>query len=182
MATATLIPVEQYLATSYRPDRDYVDGEVQERNLGEQWHAAVQITLGYIFMQHRHEWRLRPLTEQRVRLGPNRVRIPDLCAIRASDAMMPVLTYPPVLCVEILSPEDRFRRTVERCREYQAFGVSNVWLIQPRSREVWTLDAQGDALEFEGADLSIPETPVSVSVAEIFALIDEAPPTPGDDA
>jgi hypothetical protein len=35
MATNVLIPVSEYLKTSYSPDCDYVDGEVQERNLGE---------------------------------------------------------------------------------------------------------------------------------------------------
>lgn len=68
MATATVIPVEQYLRTSYRPDCDYVDGEVLERNLGEQWHAAVQTNFGIIFGQNRREWELRPLTEQRIRV------------------------------------------------------------------------------------------------------------------
>ena len=35
METGGLISVREYLSTSYRPDCDYVDGEVQERNLGE---------------------------------------------------------------------------------------------------------------------------------------------------
>ena len=35
MASRTLISVEEYLRTSYRPDCDYVDGEVLERNMGE---------------------------------------------------------------------------------------------------------------------------------------------------
>ncbi len=39
---ATLqISLEEYLRTSYHPDRDYVDGEVQVRNLGEFDHGAV---------------------------------------------------------------------------------------------------------------------------------------------
>ena len=42
MATSTLISVAEYLSTSYRPDCDYVDGEVQERNLGEYDHANIQ--------------------------------------------------------------------------------------------------------------------------------------------
>ena len=33
MAAGVLIPVEEYLRTSYRPDCDYVDGEVLGRNL-----------------------------------------------------------------------------------------------------------------------------------------------------
>lgn len=38
-ATPLLIPVEEYLSTAYRPDCDYVDGEVLERNVGETPHS-----------------------------------------------------------------------------------------------------------------------------------------------
>jgi len=33
MSSATLIPVSEYLATIYHPDRHYIDGYVLERNL-----------------------------------------------------------------------------------------------------------------------------------------------------
>jgi hypothetical protein len=42
MKAATLISVEEYLRTSYRPDCDYVDGEVLERNVGERDHSKLQ--------------------------------------------------------------------------------------------------------------------------------------------
>ena len=45
MATTT-IPLSEYLATTYRPDCDYVDGEIQERNFGELDHGSVQLFLG----------------------------------------------------------------------------------------------------------------------------------------
>jgi len=35
-ATSVLVPVEEYLATSYRPDREYVDGAVVERRLRQE--------------------------------------------------------------------------------------------------------------------------------------------------
>jgi hypothetical protein len=40
--TSTLIPIEEYLHTSYHPDREYVDGDIQERNLGEKDHSKLQ--------------------------------------------------------------------------------------------------------------------------------------------
>ncbi len=180
METITTIPVEEYLATSYQPDRDYVDGELQERCLGEQWHALVQTAIAIIFGQHRHEWGLRPLVEQRVRTAPTRFRIPDVCAVRNFEPLTRILNNPPFLCVEVLSPEDRFRRTVERCREYQAMGVPHVWIVQPRSREIWVLDEQGEAIEFDGPELTLQGTPVRLPVPEIFALIDEAPVMEGE--
>ena len=47
MATAhflseRLVPVEEYLGTSYRPDCDYVDGRIEERNFGEYEHSKIQ--------------------------------------------------------------------------------------------------------------------------------------------
>lgn len=42
MASSTLIPVHEYLSTTYRPDVDYIDGELRERNMGEQPHAHLQ--------------------------------------------------------------------------------------------------------------------------------------------
>jgi len=35
MATATRITLEQCLQTPYEPDAEYVNGEVEERNVGE---------------------------------------------------------------------------------------------------------------------------------------------------
>jgi hypothetical protein len=45
----------EYLRTSYHPDRDYVDGEVQERNWGEFDHGLAQGFLGSWFYQYRQE-------------------------------------------------------------------------------------------------------------------------------
>ena len=53
MATSALISVAEYLSTSYRPDCDYVDGEVQERNLGEYDHGKPQGILCLLFSAKR---------------------------------------------------------------------------------------------------------------------------------
>ena len=174
--------MEEYLHTSYDPDCDFVDGEVQERNLGEEWHAAVQVNLGHIFMQHRHEWKLRPLTEQRVRVSPGRVRIPDVCLVPSSEPFVGVLRKPPVLCIEVLSPEDRWRRILERVQDYQQMGVSAVWIINPRSRDIWTVGQAGQPALHDDEALTLAGTPVNIQVAEIFALIDEAPLTADSDS
>src|SRR5271165_4728773 len=68
LSMATLqTSLADYLRTSYRPDCDYVDGEVQERNFGEFDHAATQGFLILWFGQHRQEWGLRVLPEIRIR-------------------------------------------------------------------------------------------------------------------
>ncbi len=56
MSSTTLVSVQDYLATSYRPDRDFLDGELQERNLGELEHSRLQSAILAWFWTHRKEW------------------------------------------------------------------------------------------------------------------------------
>jgi Uma2 family endonuclease len=130
MATVQ-ISLEEYLRTSCHPDCDYVDGEVQERNLGEFDHAAVQAFLSAWFFQHRKEWQLHVLTEMRIRVSPTRVRIADLCLMSRTQEVERVLTKPPLAVIEILSSEDRISRYKDRLGDYRRMGVPNVWVIDP---------------------------------------------------
>ena len=41
MASGSLVSVREYLSTSYRPDCDYIDGVVLERNVGEKDHSRL---------------------------------------------------------------------------------------------------------------------------------------------
>ncbi len=34
------VSITEYLATAYHPDVDYVDGRIEERNVGEKSHAS----------------------------------------------------------------------------------------------------------------------------------------------
>ena len=45
------LSVEQYLNTTYRPDVDYVDGEIEERNLGEFDHGDLQPAIGALLLR-----------------------------------------------------------------------------------------------------------------------------------
>ena len=81
MSTATQLPVSDYLRTSYSPDCDYVDGELQERNLGELDHAEVQTALAHWFRSHDKEWSIRAFTELRMQISPTRFRVADVCLI-----------------------------------------------------------------------------------------------------
>jgi hypothetical protein len=50
------VTVEEYLQTSYRPDCDYVDGRVEERNVGEFDHGYLQTLLAVLFTNNRDAW------------------------------------------------------------------------------------------------------------------------------
>jgi hypothetical protein len=42
MGTGTLIPVDEYLRTSFHPDCDFIEGEVLERNVGKRGNGYAQ--------------------------------------------------------------------------------------------------------------------------------------------
>ena len=61
MITPALIPVTvaKYLATSYHPDREYIDRTVEERHLGEYDHTNLQSALFAWFRFRQREWGIR---------------------------------------------------------------------------------------------------------------------------
>src|SRR5579871_1403442 len=110
MAIATQMTVEEYLRTSFRPDCEYVDGEVLERNVGEQGHSEVQWRLIEFFIKNRGKWDVYPLQEWRFKLTDRHYRVPDFTIVAGRKPKEPVLVTRPLVCVEILSPEDRMSR------------------------------------------------------------------------
>ncbi len=139
MATPRHIPVEKYLKTMYRPDREYVDGVVRERLWGERDHAWVQSNLLTFFGIRSHATDLKALPSLRFQTAPSRFRVPDVVITRGKPDEQ-ILTKPPLLCVEILSPEDRMMSMLARLKEYLDFGVPVVWLIEPTERRIWVID------------------------------------------
>jgi len=133
MASGTLISVEEYLNTAYRPDRDYVAGDIIERHMGEHDHGWLQTLLGVLFYAREAEWHVRAVVELRVQVAPDRFRIPDVCVVR-KGVFEQVVTRPPVLCIEVLSKDDTAGGLEERVRDYLRFGVPTVWVVDPRTR------------------------------------------------
>ena len=107
MATETQVALEEYLSTVYEPDCDYVDGDLEDRNVGEFDHGDLQSEILRYFRNRRREYSLRAIGEWRTRVSPTRYRVPDVTLIREPFVKERVLTKPAYVCIEILSPEDR---------------------------------------------------------------------------
>ena len=171
MKATTLVPVEEYLRTSYRPDCDYVDGEVLERNLGEHDHSDLQSELLYYFRSRRKQWRLHAVVEQRVQVAPSRFRIPDVCVVKGGGPYPAIYRDPPFICIEVLSKDDTRRSMQKRIDDYLKFGVPNVWVIDPADRRVWTYSLEGNR-EVKDGVLRTENPSIEVSLAEVFAGLD----------
>jgi Uma2 family endonuclease len=167
MATSVLVPIAEYLKTNYRPDREYIDGQIVERNMGKWEHARIQALLSAWFIQHEREWNIQTATEWRTRVSDTRIRIPDVVLV-GRGAQPDVLDTPPVLIVEILSPGDTYADTQTRARDYLLMGVQTIWIIDPETRSgrvcsgaAWT----------ETTRLEVRDTPIFIELNTLFASL-----------
>jgi Uma2 family endonuclease len=170
MATAAQIPLLTYLKSSFRPDVEYIDGQLREKNMGQYEHSRIQALLAAWFIRHESLWRAIALTEQRLVVSPTRVRLPDVCLVPQGPTP-DILTDPPILAIEILSPDDSYSELEERCRDYEALGVLTIWIIDPRTRTArlrhtnrWT----------ETLRLEVPGTPIYADMEQLFADLDRS--------
>jgi len=162
-----LISVEEYLHTTYDPDCDYVDGEVLERNWGERDHSKLQKKLILFFGNREKTWNIVVFPEQRVQVSPTRFRVPDICVYLGEEPQEQIFRTPPFICIEILSPEDRWERMQKKIEDYLRFGVPYVWVINPPDQRAWAYTRDGGA-EVQDGVLRIENPSLAVPLAEIF--------------
>ena len=77
----TLWTVQEYLSTSWSPDREFIDGRIEERNLGEKEHSIIQRYLTVLFAIRRDEWRVEVFPELRTQIGATNFHVPDVCVV-----------------------------------------------------------------------------------------------------
>lgn len=137
MATAPTLPfvsVDDYLNTSYHPDREYVDGTLVERGMPTPAHAALQLIVGAYLLRHAEEFAYDVLTECRIEIVKgSRYRVPDILLCASPIPRTKVLEAVPLAVIEILSPDDRTSDQLVRFRDYRARGVPVIIVLDPEN-------------------------------------------------
>ena len=146
MSIATGVSLEEYLHTVYEPDCDYVDGVLEDRNVGQKIHGETQAEVASFFIVRKKQLKIRVSTELRMRVAPTRVRIPDVAIVPVEDGDE-IQQKPPLLCIEILSPDDRLSRLLKVIADYLDFGVPMIWVIDPYDREAFVATQENRALQ-----------------------------------
>ena len=161
MATKVLITPQQYLVTQFDREPELVHGELVERPLPNLIHGRTQQRLavhldgvGYC------------CTEVRMRLAEDLYRIPDVAVFEGTGPTEAVPTAPPLLVVEISSPDDRLDAMLQRLDEYRTWGVRHIWLIEPERRRIHVYD-QGSLTAVSRLELA--EFGFTVTAQELFA-------------
>jgi Uma2 family endonuclease len=154
-----------YLSMSFEGlDREYVRGEIVERGIPDYPHGRMQAELGFRFETFRDSHELFACSETRMKLAPDLYRIPDVAVFADLEPSEPVPSLPPMVVIEIISPDDRYSEVLEKLAEYQRWGVQHIWVVDPHRR---TLAAYRSAALVLESRLILPGYPLELS-GDIF--------------
>jgi hypothetical protein len=123
------IPLDLYLHRVYRPDCDYIDGEVRERKAGYYPHSAMMVIVGAKLHEFAKATDTVALLSVRIRVSEDCVLVPDVCLARRTRPREDVIVTPRLLCVEDVAEADTFLAMQERVDRLLSMGVENVWLM-----------------------------------------------------
>jgi Uma2 family endonuclease len=124
-------------------------------------------------MLKRDEWGVEVFPELRTQIAARNFRVPDVLVVRKGESFERYVTRPPLIAIEILSPEDRLSAFQEKSSQYSRFGIENIWVIDPEPRRAYRYTAAG-LEEVHSGELIVPETPIRVVLSELFAELDRA--------
>ena len=165
MATRTQILPEEYLRTSFEgPTPDYVDGELLERHLGDFAHGRTGRRLCALFDELGKKLPLHAAVELHLRIAPRHYRIADVAVFDGKEPEG-IPDYPPLIAIEILSPDDRYIEILDKLGEYRRWGVRHIWFVDPRLRKIHVYGEKG---LLEVPAFQIPEYNVEVPAALIW--------------
>jgi Uma2 family endonuclease len=166
MATIALpITLDEYMNTSYSPDCEYIDGVVVERNVGQGKHAYTLSKVLLKLTALTADKKRVLLVAQRTQISEKRIRIPDVCVV---EELEEVVTKAPLLCVEVLSPDDRWNRVIASVSDYQAMGVPCVWVIDPYQAKAWTFESENPPIEVKDGRLTAQSLQVEVQLVDVL--------------
>ena len=167
MGTTTLVSVEEYLRTSFPDaDREYVDGRIVERNVGEIDHSDVQTAIAHHMRTH-YKKRVWAGVEVRVQVRATRFRIPDVTVVLGAKPAERIIRTPPAIAIEVLSPDDRAGYLEEKTADYLALGIPYIWVINPETHRAFVHTPQGSH-EVKDGVLRAESVNIEVPLNEIF--------------
>jgi Uma2 family endonuclease len=169
MSATTNIPVEVYLRSSYEPDAEYVDGEIEERPMGEDDHSAWQEAICFWFRQHAQDWNVRIRPVLRIQVAPTRFRVPDVTVLDRAQPNEQIVTHPPLAVLEVLSPEDSLQGLKRKLEDYKKMGVQEIWVIDPQDSVYYGYD-EGQLLRKDS--FALAEKGIAFEMDRIKELVD----------
>ena len=83
-------------------------------------HGRVQALLSFLFVTSRRQYPVFAVSGLRLALDSKRLyRIPDICVFAGKEPIEAVPDTPPLVAIEIVTPDDRTSETLKKFEEYR---------------------------------------------------------------
>jgi len=176
----SLVTAEEFMRMSFDVPAELVRGEIIEMPPADQAHGCVcgNVYLAVSLWARRTGHGLATTNDSAVitERDPDTVRGADVCyfgmeRVPGGKFDRRIIDLVPNLCVEVLSEFDRWREVHHKIDEYLDRGVNEVWIVDPKKRQVQVFRNDEPPVTFsEGTDLTSDQLPgFSCPVAEFFA-------------
>ena len=100
-----------------------------------------------------------------MRVAPRRFRVVDFAVFRNARPEGRYAEMPPLVAVEIMSPDDRLGKMKVRLEDYRRWGVPHVWLVDPRRKRLYEYTEAG---LLQQVSLRLTEFDFEISALELF--------------
>ena len=165
------MPVEEYLRHFDEKHCEYLDGVLIQKPIPTWMHAALQAWIAALVMRRYPHYLAGG--EVHARLRHTEFRLPDVAVQRREVTRQEdYAEQPPVLCVEILSPEDRLGAVFSKCERYHDWGVPMCWVVDPMKRRAWSYERGGEPVSVSE---SFTAADIRLTLAEVFSVLDVQP-------
>ena len=134
-------------------------------------HAFIQDNISFQFnLRYRNEYKLMPELSLDT---PGKGTVPDIAIYPKFDIDLRhdviKTDKPPLVTIEILSPEQKLQDLVDKTYRYFEFGVKSCWIVLPSLKTIMVYSGV-DTFEYIKGDVSLrdPNTGFELSLSEIF--------------
>ena len=110
------------------------------------------------------------MPELRLKIRDGKYRVPDVMVLPAEASRTPVIETAPLLCIEVLSPDDRLREVTQRAADYLSIGVPQTWIFDPETKSAYIYSSVG-LQEWKPSETNrtMQCGPIELDTARLFA-------------
>jgi len=171
--TLPLVPVDEYLNTSYEPDVEYVNGVLVEKGMPTIAHSYLERLLLFWFAQFETPLRFVALHEIRTQIIERaRYRLPDFMLVPKPLPRGRIVNIVPWVVVEIVSPDDTINKTPDRFFDYNSIGVQTLLQMDPEEYVVHRFE-NGSMIQIRLESILLPTGTVPFDSEELFRRLRE---------
>lgn len=156
------------LYATRKPHYELLDGAAVQKSLPTRLHSILQFVLSVMLK----ELGFKPRPELTLAIDETWEPTPDVCGILGPEED-PYPSHAVAVAIEVLSPEDRFTRVIQKCRKYAEWGIQDILVYDPVSRDVWYWDVVTHGLIPSKEIYRFRSRPVELLHGEVFRRLDD---------